>query len=171
MAFNRQQYVRHDNHQSRQQDAKAAWRGTTTTRTRGHGSQDFLPGAVKSGAGELTKASAAGYTMLLYARKPFDDRASTTGEAAVFARLAGLLSIEHMAEIAHDEPAIPVSIVNGDLLLGDLQKARDTLKHISRTHLQPTRQGVERNFRSLLSTLSADGLFLMQAVFLPRSCR
>ena len=49
--------------------------------------QDLLPGAVKSGAGELTKASAAGYTMLLYALKPFDERASTTGEAAVLARL------------------------------------------------------------------------------------
>lgn len=69
----------------------------------------MLPGAVKSGAGELTKASAAGYTMLLYVRNPFDDRASTSGVAAVFARLAGLLSIEHMAETAHDVPAVPLT--------------------------------------------------------------
>lgn len=68
----------------------------------------MLPGAVKSGAGELTKASTAGYTMLLYARNPFDSRAST-GVAAVFARLAGLLSMEHIAESPHDEPAVPVT--------------------------------------------------------------
>lgn len=76
--------------------------------------EHLLPGAVKSGAGELTNASAAGYTMLLYALKPFDGRASTTGEAAVFARLAGLVSIEQpcvaMAERAYVAPA---SISNG----------------------------------------------------------
>ena len=43
--------------------------------------------------------------MVLYGLNPFDDRASTTGATAVFARLAGLLSIEHMAENAHDVPA------------------------------------------------------------------
>ena len=43
--------------------------------------------------------------MLLYALKPFEDRSSTAGVAAIFARLAGLLSIEHMAAKTLDVPA------------------------------------------------------------------
>ena len=116
MVLGAQQVVRHNNHQSCQQDAKAA--GKVRQRPTTGTSRGLLPGAVKSGAGELTKASAAGYTMLLYALKPFDDRASTTGEAAVFARLAGLFSIEHMAERAHDESAISGSIVKSGFVVG-----------------------------------------------------
>lgn len=94
-----------------QQDAAAGWEPKAVVGVaRRPQMEDLLPGAVKSGAGELTNASAAGYTMLLYALKPFDGRASTTGEAAVFARLAGLVSIEHMAERAYVAPA---SVSNG----------------------------------------------------------
>lgn len=93
--------------------------------------EDLLPGAVKSGAGELTKASAAGYTMLLYALKPFDGRASTTGEAAVLARLAGFVSIEHMPKRAYVAPGS----VSKDHRFGNLQKGRECVERRSLTHL------------------------------------